>query len=341
MSRAPAAAVHAALVPPADQSVPPAIETLMPAVVRALEIERGRAGDVTVVSAARRTRSAVWEISTGGDRYILKWLPRRAARERELALVTREVFAGDLHVRTPRVACNPTSDTFLVEKLRGESLQSICTVPPVFGFGRWAASRSDLLARVGSWLRRFHDAGRQAAPAPLGGVAAYVRNRAPALGVLEPRERDAFWCRLDAARALVPSTVHGDFTPHNILVDGETVAVIDMAGINEMEHETPCFDAAAMVVGLEESWRRRRRNYRRFSRAGLDGMVRAFLRSSGIADDDDALPVCYAVRHLARIYTVLGATGRLPGPRSWHVQRLRLAIERPEAILRLGSCVGR
>jgi hypothetical protein len=135
------------------------------------------------VSGARRTWSACGS-STGGDRYILKWLPRRADRERELTLVTRELFAGDPHVRTPRVACNPTSDTFLVEKLRGRIPAVDLHRASGLRLRPWAASRSDLLARVGSWLRRFHDAGRPA-PAPLGGVKAYVRNREPALGVLE------------------------------------------------------------------------------------------------------------------------------------------------------------
>jgi hypothetical protein len=145
---------------------------------------------------------------------------------------------------------------------------------------------------------------------------------------------------LDAARALVPSTVHGDFTPHNILVDGETVAVIDMAGINEMEHETPCFDAAAMVVGLEERGGVADGTTAASSRAGLDGMIGHSCGPPGLPTMTRRCRCVTPCGTCADLY-VLRTTGRLPGPRSWHVRRLRLAIERPEAILRLGSCVGR
>ncbi|MBA3884174.1 MAG: phosphotransferase [Acidobacteria bacterium] len=320
------------------QPEPPSIEAVLPAAARALGEALGRdPGDLRVVSGGRRTWSATWELAAGTDRYMLKWLPRRADRERELAQLSRRVFEGHAYIRTPRVACNPTPHTFLVEKLAGASLHSVCTAPPVFGLSAWVDSRCALLERVGTWLNRFHAAARQAQPAPLSGVKAYVLNREPALAALEKEHVDEFWRMLDSAVAAAPVRVHGDFTPHNILVDGDTVAVIDMAGINEMECESHCFDAAAMTVGLEEAWRRRGRNYLRYVPAPVHRMIGAFLGSSGIDSDDAALPVCYAVRHLTRVYNVLRTTGRRPGPRNWHVRRLRLAIERPEAIRALRS----
>ena len=312
----------------------PALDALLPAVARALGAELGRASvDVRIVSASRRTWSTTWEVAAGDGRYILKWLPRRAERELELTQLTQRVFAGEPHVRTPRVACNPTPDTFLVEKLPGTSLQSMFTTPPVLGLRAWVDSRRVLLGRVGMWLNRFHAATAQPGPAPLSGVRAYVLNREPAFAAFDQDLIDAFWRALDRAAAARPVRVHGDFTPHNILVAGESVAVIDMAGINEMEFDTNAFDAAAMVVGLEESWRRRRRNYLRFFPAPVHGMVGAFLSASGVTKQDPALPICYAVRHLTRVYNILRTTGRVPGPRSWHVRRLRLALERPEALV--------
>lgn len=316
----------------------PPIGVLLAAVAKALQAELGRVpGEVRIVSASRRTWSRTWEIAAGEAPYILKWLPRRAERELELTQLTQRLFAGEPHVRTPRVACNPTADTFLVEKLPGTSLQGMCTTPPLLGLSAWVDSRCRVLGRVGRWLRRFHDAQRQPEPAPLSGVKAYVLNREPAFAALERDLVDAFWRALDAATAAEPVRVHGDFTPHNILVAGDSVAVIDLAGINEMEFDTHAFDAAAMVVGLEESWRRRRQNHLRFFPSSVQAMVGAFLSASGIVKDDRALPVCYAVRHLTRIYNIVRTTGQVPGPRTWHVQRLRLAVERPDAILQLAG----
>jgi Ser/Thr protein kinase RdoA (MazF antagonist) len=314
---------------------PPPIEAVLPAAARALEAERGRTSvDLRVVSGLRRIRSAVWELADGGDRYILKWLPLRAERERELAARTRRLFDGDPFIRTPAVACNPTSDTFLVQKLAGRPLQSLATTPPLIGLASWTMYTDAMLGRVGDWLRRFHDADADRHGAPLEGVRAYLLNREPALDVLTAREKDALWMMFEAAASTETVRVHGDFTPHNVLVDGTSIAVIDFAGINEMERATRCFDAAAMVVGLEEAWRRRRRNYLRFSRRVLDRLVRALMAGSGVQAGDGALPVCYAVRHLTRVYNILRTRGRLPGPRNWHVRRVRLAIEQPEAIQR-------
>ena len=98
-------------VMPAGMSAvqPPVIEAVLPAVARALADELGSATPaVRVVRASRRDHSLTWELEAERSRYILKWLPRRASRELELARLTSEVFAGDPGIRTPRVACNPT-----------------------------------------------------------------------------------------------------------------------------------------------------------------------------------------------------------------------------------------
>jgi len=64
-------------------------------------------------------------------------------------------------------------------------------------------------------------------------------------------------------------------------------------------------------------------------------MLASFLGSSGIAADDRAFPICYAVRHLTRVYNILRKTGAPPSRRNWHVRQFRLAVEEPESILGL------
>jgi hypothetical protein len=326
----------------AAEFAPPHLETLLPSVARALEDELGRSpGELKVVSASKRSYSHTWEIQAASGTYFLKWLPMRAGREVELAHLCRSLFEGEPQVRTPRVACSPTPNTFLVEKLDGVPLQEVCTIPPVRGLGAWSESRRRLLGRVGGWLNRFHGASTPSAPAPLAGVRGYVRNREAALEGLSQDLADAFVRALDAAVSIEPVRIHGDFTPHNILVSGDIISVIDFAGVSELEVETRCFDVAALIVGLEESWRFRQRNYLRFSSSTLSGMVRAFVEGSGVTRDEAALPVCYAARHLTRAYNILRRSGRMPGPRSWHVQRIRVALERPELIRQYATGGGR
>jgi aminoglycoside phosphotransferase (APT) family kinase protein len=326
--------------PIAAEPRPPTIAHLLPFAVRALEQEgRPSPNGLAVVSAQSRTWSTTWELAAGDERYILKWLPRRAARERELARLTQRVFTSDPTVRTPCVACNPTPDTFLVEKLPGRPLHAVCTQPPLFGTSQWIESRRAILQRVGRWLRAFHLAGQQPGPGRLEGVRAYALNRQDALEALERDLVEEFWRRLDRSVTHVRVRVHGDFTPHNILVADTSISVIDMAGINELEWDTPAFDAAAMVVGLQENWRRRRRNHLRFFSAPINRMIQAFLSAAGLREKDDALPLCYAVRHLQRIHNRRRVTGRLPGRSNWHVRQVRLALERPELIHQLGCDV--
>jgi hypothetical protein len=313
------------------------LQLLLPAAARALAAELRRdPGELKVVSFSHRSYSRVWEIQSASGSFILKWLPRRAERELELARLCRTAFAGVEFVRTPAIVCCPTPDTLLVEKLPGRALQAICTTPSLWQLRRWVEVRCRLLHRVGTWLRTFHGTSLIAAPAPLDGVRAYVLQRSAALAALPQEMTDEFWRVLNSTSAPVSARVHGDFTPHNILVDGHTIAVIDLAGISEFEVETPSFDAAAMVVGLEEAWRYRMRNPLRFGRGTVDAMIGAFLDASGVSGDR-TFPVCYAVRHLTRIYNILRKSGRAPGPRNWHVQRVRLALEKPEAIRVLGG----
>ena len=314
----------------------PALEELLPAAAHALAAELGAAaGELTVVTGARRSYSHTWELRSSAGAYILKWLPLRAEREVELAQLCRRLFADQPNVRTPRIACNPTPNTFLVEKIPGIALQEYCTTPPLVGLESWTRSRARLLGHVGDWLARFHGAAAGSGPLPLTGVQAYVRNREAAFDAIDADLAAALQSAIASAVTLKPVRVHGDFTPHNVLVSGDRIAVIDFAGVSELEMETRCFDVAAMLVALEESWRFRRRNHLRFFPGVMNRMAAAFLRSSGVAEEDQVLPVCYAVRHLTRIYNILKKTGRKPGARNWHVQRLRLALERPDEIRRL------
>lgn len=324
-----------------ERAVRPPVEDLLPAAARALAIElRKSPGALRVVSSATRSYSNVWEVQSASGSYILKWLPLRADRELELTRLSRDLFADLPFVRTARIACCPTPYSFLVEKLPGEPLQNVCTSPPWWGVSRWIETQCRLLNHVGRWLRRYHRVTVQRSPAPLAGVKSYVLQREAAF----PKSQTSLLAELlraiDATTSSETVRVHGDFTPHNILVKGETVAVIDLAGVSEFDRETRWFDVAAMVVGLEETWRTRTTNYLRYCPSYAAAMVSAFMGGYGGPPNDPAFRICYAVRHMARIATRFRRTGRAPGPRDWHVQRLRRALESPDWLSMLGRPLG-
>lgn len=308
----------------------PEIDQLLPAAVRALEQEIGsRPARLSVVAASRRTWSSVWELESGTDRFILKWLPLRAQRELELTRAARDLFADAPFVRSPRVACCPTSDSFLVEKLPGEHLQDLCSSPPLIGLSHWMADTCDLLGRVGRWLAVFHGSSLETSPASLEGVKRYVSARERAFPPAQRPLADRLLKAIEGAPSSATVRVHGDFTPHNVLVAKSSLSVIDLAGISEFERETRWFDVACMVVGLEETWRSRRSNYLRYFASYRHRMVMAFLEGYGVPATDPAWTICYAVRHFARIATHFQRGGRQPGAGDWHVRRLQLALERP------------
>jgi hypothetical protein len=320
-------------MPMVQDLVRPQLDSILPAAAHSLEIELGRPpGALSVVSAAARSYSSVWELRSASGDYILKWVPLRAERELELTRLSRELFAGIPFVRTPRLACCPTPVTFLVEKLPGEHLHVLSTNPPVWGLSQWVDARCRLLNRVGTWLSVFHRRTLDVRAAPLAGLKAYVLKREAAFPPSQNALLERLLRAIDDGVSAATVRVHGDFTPHNVLVDGDTVAVIDLAGITEFERETPWFDAACMVVGLEETWRRRAKNHLRYFPSAVRQMISAFLQSFDGAVDDASFPLCYAVRHFARIATRFRQTSRQPGARDWHVRRLRLALERPDAI---------
>jgi hypothetical protein len=309
------------------------IDRLLPDAAAALERELGRPiGPLEVVSATERTYSSVWELRSGRDRFILKWVPLRTERELELTRLTRTLFAAVPFVRVPAVAVCPTPETFLVEKLPGAHLQAVSTRPPWMGVSTWLDARCAALSRVGVWLKTFHASAVAQEAGPLDGVRAYVLKRERAFPPSVRSLLDELLLAIGRCSATETVRVHGDFTPHNVLVTENTISVIDLAGISEFERETRWFDVGAMMVGIEETWRRRTVNHLRFFSSHVGAMLKAFGAGYAVHADLGALSVCYSVRHFARIATRFKQTGRQPTARDWHVRRLVLGLERPEAV---------
>jgi hypothetical protein len=163
------------------------------------------------------------------------------------------------------VLCDAAQGAIVTERARGGPLARLVREACRRGGDRDDLARAAALCTsAGAWLRRFQERGavemRGLRPEHLGTPAsflAYVEARLPLLRVARPGVEPEFCDELltHAALALqaLPASAfapvtwsHADFGPHNVLVDGERLVVLDF----ELQPQHPLFDAAYFVESL-------------------------------------------------------------------------------------------
>ncbi len=305
----------------------PSIDSLLNSVRESLASELGAPPhSLVVVGEHLRLYSCVWILEADNHRkFVLKWSPGGSRREFEVATLWRSVFDQDSIIQTPALLARPTPHTLLVEFLPGRPLGGICSRPPILvhRVRAWCSGLASDLHNLGVSLRRFHSVTLEHGTDAGGGLRRYVRERESVLPYLNPALRRRFLAAME--KTAVPSTVrvHGDFTPHNVLVQNGRLAVIDFAGIDEFDHGSPYFDVANMIVGLEEVWRRSFRNYLRFFKFPVEKLIQRFLAGYEVSPDDTPLLRNWrALRHYCRIYSLSRSAGTKPSSWRWHLRAM-------------------
>lgn len=202
---------------------------------------------------------------------------------------TRRVYeglpAGDGLTAIRPLAVFPDLHVFVTEEARGDTLRSLL----VRGAQRVARRRdterlAHAVGRVGRWLRAYQSLEACSAPVPARDARAYVEARVhrlcarhckafgPADGARILRALD-FWLSRVTPADLRACRVHADFNPENILVDGETVAVLDFS---EARPGLRLGDLAHLYLHLE-----RLKGRLRFSRSVVDLLQRELLQGYG------------------------------------------------------------
>jgi len=302
----------------------PSNERLLDSVRSALESGYGlSARGIRIVGEYDRVYSKTWRLKIeDGHRTlfcILKWMPFGAVREQELAAVERELFRNETWVQMPGIACNPTPETFLVEVLPGR---------PVRSLGIWPWSSRQPTERAGAWLKRFHAATATGEMVDGAGVLRYVQNRPKGLDALPGHLRSRLLERIQAIPPHGGVRVHGDFTPHNLLVaDDGAIAVLDQAGIEEFDVGSPWFDVAWMVAGLERLWAVRSYNPLRRWMGPAQPAIRAFLESYGAGGDEPLLRTFRAARYFTVFHTEVSRAKRVPVILNWALRGLEAMLE--------------
>jgi aminoglycoside phosphotransferase (APT) family kinase protein len=198
--------------------------------------------------------------------------------------------------------------------------------------GACLARAAALSAAAGEWLRAFQARGFEAMrdhrPGALGEprtFLAYVDERLALLAAARPGIGPALRQRLlaqagSALQALAPGRLatvtwsHADFGPHNILADGDRLAVLDF----ELAPQHPLFDVAYFVESLAHHDRPLVDPLR------VQRLERAFLAGHGTRPDDPLLAL-FRLRHLSCAYV---SETRRAGWAQWRAWPGMLALRR-------------
>jgi Ser/Thr protein kinase RdoA (MazF antagonist) len=192
-----------------------------------------------------------------------------ARRQREFDDL-RRVYAAlgpDAGVVRP-VACDAAHGAIVTERARGTPFVRLVREACRRGGDRDVLARAAALCTsAGAWLRRFQERGAVEMcgeqPTHLGSPAtflAYVEERLRLLRAarpgIEPALCDDLLMHATMALGALPAGAlgpvtwsHADFGPHNLLVDGDRLVVLDF----ELAPEHPFFDAAYYVESLSHA----------------------------------------------------------------------------------------
>lgn len=169
-------------------------------------------------------------------------LRRRVVRE---YTQTRRAYEGlrpvDGLTAIRPLAVFPDLHVFVAEEARGETLQSLVKRGALrFARRRDIEDLAHVVGRTGRWLRAYQSLETHGAPMSLDDAREYVRVRMDRLcdrdrAVFHAGDHDRMLRAFDRWAAPLDSDdlaavpLHADFNPENILIDGETVAVLDFS----------------------------------------------------------------------------------------------------------------
>ena len=288
------------------------LDSILPSVKRVLQEDFGEnVRGLRLKKYANRQFSKICllETETGGA-YFLKWSDS-ALRETELTRHVQELFRHEKFIVTPRIACNPTMETFLVDALPGHPLSELFGRPP-FGASPhvvrgWLHEQRRLIRSAGIWLAKFHSSTSQGVNFSADGLIEYIKRRERIFEVLGGDLQEQLYSlirNLQVKESMV--RVHGDYSPHNILVSKKGIGVIDFSGIKEFEVTSPWFDVATMVSGLQACWHQSIRNYLQIFPGILKKYEQSFFEGYGKSPGSDPVyRACLAIRHVSALYSAL------------------------------------
>ena len=278
------------------------------------------------VARSDRLFSAIWFVTAAHDggeaRYMLKHPEYGAERPVALSQRADAIFAGDAAYFSAQLREHGESGLIVSRIYDGRSLGDRLGASRRSNPFAWPREFQACLTGAARWLARYHSVERRVESVS-GPLRTYVGARRAEFAALpaEPRRKLERLLSDDIRDETV--VVHGDFSPQNILTDGDTLCVIDF-GIREWRRMSPWWDVLTLTAILERHLLFDNGAFGAWLRPSLPRLRKAFLEAYGAAPDERAPAVraCRAVRHFSLMGTVAsGSFGR--SRRSlWHLRRL-------------------
>ncbi len=220
-----------------------------------------------------------------------------------LQIVRKSLPAILLHtVPTPLVAL-PASKTLVLEQLPGRPMSAILKLEANRAVGRLRTGRMVALGRfAGQWLKELHQATRVEPRRHDSGLFMDTLEqriiRCQTLGVTEEvidlvRRRTSDVSRRLDGYPVPASARQGDFTPQNILVDGNRLGVVDFENFCETDsvyEDVATFRAYIQALSA----------FPYYSRTALRTLATSFLQAYGLTGDEAIVRL-----YLARALVVL------------------------------------
>ena len=264
----------------------------------------------TIATAILRTQSGV-------RRFIIKETNSNPEHAVRLASRAREIFKHDADVFLPRLVFDRASGLIISEMFAGASLQDYCRVSYRQNPLKWRSNLETAVARTGKWLATYHATSRRMDNCESYSYYDYLSPRRKLLEYLPGdlgRQLES-WAKTHIIRTR--AIIHGDYSPHNVLIDRRRICVIDF-GIEEWTEMSPVWDLATMTTSLEKNLRFSWRSPFRWSQKRIKKIIEVFLKSYGCDIDRNSYGLGCALCHL-----VAFGEERQGSPTAiWHLREL-------------------
>lgn len=212
-------------------------------------------GELRWLSGARRIYSNVQavEITSAGEqkKFLLKSGGNLLEKNVSLNEIARNICTDQPQYFQPKMAYLESRDLIITEFFEGNSLSHGLR----FRFRQsplaWRRKLLKHAGMAGEWLRNFHEVSAEREDISQY-LTSYIANRTERLVLLPEELRFDLLSAIEKPWLVKCSLSHGDFTSQNILINENSLCVIDF-GVREWNAMMPEWDLASFLIGIRRS----------------------------------------------------------------------------------------
>lgn len=262
-------------------------------------------GEVIWSDATTRLYSRIQTVelqgAVGTKKFLLKSGGNLPEKNINLNRVAEDTCAGSARLFQPKMALDENSNTIVTEFFDGASLSSLLRYGLFHNPFDWQRRLVVYGELAGDWLRRFHCVSTSESEADVSAsLVRYVEAREDRLDCIPGELRDRYLKAIQKPYASRVALTHGDYAPHNLLISGDQLCVIDF-GVSEWAQMLPSWDYVSLLIGVRWTSMFSVRSLVRWVPSMLAGFERSFVEAYGGSFSDRDLLICTAIRHLTTL----------------------------------------